>query len=169
MKKNKKDYYMPEDVPQYGQPQYREDYNRPPRYESYEVYDDDYDDDDDYGPHIYNQRPPGGIYKVLSPIGYLLYDLLFMVPIVGWVLAIVFAVKRNKMIRRSFAIFEIIKFCIIFVAIVGAFVLIKLYPAKMSELVSDNVREKAPWFFDWWLGPKATPVEPTVDPSAFIH
>ena len=42
-------------------------------------------------------------YRLLSPWAYVDYGILFMLPVIGWILAIVFALNDDNLNRRNFA------------------------------------------------------------------
>lgn len=42
-------------------------------------------------------------YRLLSPWAYVDYGLLFTLPVIGWILAIVFALNDDNLNRRNFA------------------------------------------------------------------
>ena len=42
-------------------------------------------------------------YRLLSPWAYVGYGLLFTLPVIGWILAIVFALNDDNLNRRTFA------------------------------------------------------------------
>lgn len=42
-------------------------------------------------------------YRLLSPWAYVGYGILFTLPVIGWILAIVFALNDDKLNRRNFA------------------------------------------------------------------
>lgn len=42
-------------------------------------------------------------YRLLSPWAYVGYGLLFTLPVIGWILAIVFALNDDNLNRRNFA------------------------------------------------------------------
>ena len=42
-------------------------------------------------------------YKPISPFGYLGYELLFALPIVGWIIQLVFAINHSNINVRNFA------------------------------------------------------------------
>lgn len=41
--------------------------------------------------------------RLLSPWGYVGYGLLFSIPVIGWILSIVFALNNDNLNRRNFA------------------------------------------------------------------
>ena len=42
-------------------------------------------------------------YKPISPFGYLGYELLFSVPIIGWIIQLIFAISHKNINVRNFA------------------------------------------------------------------
>ena len=54
---------------------------------------------------------------LISPWGYLGYSLLFSIPIIGFIFALVFAFKRDYQCRRNFARYFLL--CVILAFIIG--------------------------------------------------
>lgn len=54
---------------------------------------------------------------LITPWGYLGYSLLFSVPVIGLIFALVFAFKRGYMCRRNYARYYLL--CLILVLIIG--------------------------------------------------
>ena len=58
-------------------------------------------------------------YRLLSPWAYVGYGILFTLPVIGWILAIVFALNDDNLNRRNFARAY---WCWVLVAVIAAIV-----------------------------------------------
>ena len=62
-------------------------------------------------------------YRPLSPWGYIGYNILFSIPIVGFVLLIIFALDNNYIARRNYSRSFLIVMLIVIILFVIAFIL----------------------------------------------
>ena len=66
-------------------------------------------------------------YKPISPFGYLGYELLFAIPVIGWVIQLIFAIcHKNRNVKTFARSFYCLYLLSIVVSLILAFVIIKL-------------------------------------------
>ncbi|HHU54053.1 MAG TPA: hypothetical protein GXZ43_08295 [Clostridiaceae bacterium] len=118
------------DYPTDSQAQYYEQQAKGPHYQrvsSQYPYPAAYGSDSDYPtpPRKFDEKSLPEKYKPISAFGYIGYGLLFSIPLIGLILAIVFAISDKKINRRNYARSVIIVYIIVLATGVAVFFIFK--------------------------------------------
>jgi hypothetical protein len=66
-------------------------------------------------------------YKPISPFGYLGYELLFAIPVIGWVIQLIFSIcHKNRNVKNFARSFYCLYLLSIVISLILAFVIIKM-------------------------------------------